>query len=66
MINYIIILVLALICGFIIKYLYTQRKNGGCVGCGSSSCHCNGGCSHAEEEEAALKKLRELRDTKQN
>ena len=59
MIDAIIIIALALICIFIIKYIRKEHKSGHCIGCSSGSCGCGGSCSGAQKEMEALKKLRE-------
>jgi len=42
--NFIIILVVALIVGLAVGYLYKAKKRGQrCIGC-SASCGCSGGC----------------------
>lgn len=42
MINYIIMLVIALGAYFAVKAVLRSAKTGGCVGCSSGNCHCEG------------------------
>ncbi len=62
MASFIVVLVLILMVGAAIRYLYNAKKSGVCVGCGNGKC--SHGCSHCGGDQKEIEKLKEIRAAK--